>query len=211
MTEADDLWAEGLRTLGRAFDGLRAGRIKLNGEPDYREVADPPGKALIQAYVSELQRQQPFTATHRPVFYAEVPAPPYNGRTSWFIQSLLRQWGDPDWDARESAWEKEHRLMAALQEAHVELVVVADIHHLALPRRVLREKLDSLLYLFQTGIHVPLVIVGEPVGMNRLICSDARFCSRFWTLHLPGEQRPPEDPDALERLYERLGLGTPLE
>jgi hypothetical protein len=208
MTETD-LWIEGRRILGRELAHLRASSRNLNGEPDFRELADPPGKALIQAYLSALHRHQPFTSTHWPVFYAEVPAPPRNERSSWFVKSLLQQWGDPAWDARESAWEKEHRLEAALQEAYVELVIVADIHHLVLPRRVLREGLDWLLYLFQTGIHAPLVIVGEPVKMQQLILSDARFCSRFWPIRLPGEQKLPEDLTARTRLYELLGLGTP--
>jgi hypothetical protein len=210
MTETD-LWTEGLRILGRELAHLRTSSLKLNGEPDFREVADPPGKALIQAYLSALYRQQPFTAEHWPVFYAEVPPPPRNERSSWFVKSLLQQWGDPAWDARESAWEKEHRLMTALQAAHVELVIVADIHHLVLPQRALRERLDWLLYLFQTGIHVPLVIVGEPVNMQKLILSDARFCSRFWPIRLPGEQKLPEDPAAKKHLYELLGLGAPPE
>lgn len=209
MTEADHLWAEGLRILGEKLADLRASSLKLNGEPDFREVADPPGKALIQAYLSALHQRQPFTATHWPVFYSEVPSPPHNERSPWFVKSLLQQWGDPAWDARESAWEKEHRLVVAIQAAHVELVIVADVHHLVLPRRVLRERLDWLLYLFQTGIHVPLVIVGEPVKMQQLILSDARFCSRFWPIRLPGEQKLSEDPVARTRLYERLGLGTP--
>jgi hypothetical protein len=208
MTETD-LWTEGLRILSGEMANLRVRRLKLNGEPDFREVADPPGKALIQAYLSALNRRQPFTPTHWPVFYAEVPPPPRNERSSWFIKSLLQQWGDPAWDARESAWEKEQRLESALQEAHVELVIVADIHHLVLPRRVLRGRLDWLLYLFQTGIHVPLVIVGEPEGMQQLILADARFCSRFWPIRLPGEQKLPEDPAAKKHLYELLGLSTP--
>lgn len=209
MAETDHLWAEGLRILGGELADLRASSLKLNSEPDFREVADPPGKALIQAYLSALHRRQPFTATYWLVFYAEVPPPPRNERSAWFVKSLLQQWGDPAWDAQESAWEKEHRLEATLQEAHVELVIVADIHHLVLPRQVLRERLDWLLSLFQTGIHVPLVIVGEPAHMQQLILSDARFCSRFWPIRLPGEQKLPEDPTTRACLYELLGLGPP--
>jgi hypothetical protein len=181
---------EGLRTISRALDSLRGSPLKGNGEPHFRKIGDPPGKVLIQRY---LHQEAQMTA-HKLIFYAEVPAPgERNERSGWFVRSLLRQWGDPDWDKHESLGEKEARLTYELEEERVELIIVADIHYLVLERRVLTERMDWLLSLFQRGVKVPLVIVGETQKLNQLIASDGRFGWRFLPIHLPGET-PALDP-----------------
>ena len=182
MAETDQ--AEGLRTISRALDSLRGSPLKGNGEPEFRKIGDPPGKALIQHYL----HQESQTTSHRLIFYAEVPAPgERNERSAWFIRSLLQQWGDPDWNKHEPIEAKEARLQAAIEDERIEVVIVADIHHLVLEHQVLTQRMDWLLSLFQRGVQAPLVIVGEPQKLNQLIASDGRFGWRFLPIHLPGE------------------------
>jgi hypothetical protein len=140
------------------------------------------------------------------VFYAEIPVPPRNWRTSWLITSLLDQWGDPAWDSQISSYDKHYRLEGAMRSAHVELIMVADTHRLVLPNdRVLGEQLDWLLSLSQSS-RIPLVIAGEPEKMEQLILTDARFCSRFWPIRLPGMPKKPENPQVRARVRKLLGF-----
>jgi hypothetical protein len=182
MTETDQ--AEGLRAVSRALDSLRGSPLQRNGEPQFRKIGDPPGKTLIGHYLHQESR----TTSRRLIFYAEVPAPgERNERSAWFIRALLEQWGDPDWNKRELMDVKEARLTYDLEEERVELIIVADIHHLVLEHRILIQRMDWLLSLFQRGVKAPLVIVGETQKLNQLIASDGRFGWRFLPIHLPGE------------------------
>lgn len=213
--QADPI-AQRLKALTHELDELRSSSRKPNGEPEFRALADVPArpvKPLIHTYLRSLPGQQALFPATRPVFYAEVPFPPANRRTSWLVTSLLDQWGDPEWDKRESSYDKQYRLESALQAAQVELLIMADVHHLRLPSgRLLGERLDWLLSLSQSVIKIPLVIVGEPTVMEQLILTDGRFCSRFWPIRLPGDPKPKEDPLASERLRTLLGLpSTPDE
>src|SRR5712692_7201745 len=100
MTEAD-LTTQRLKVLTRELNELRSSSLNLNGEPDYRALTDTPGlpvKPLIHAYLQSLPGKPALIPETRPVFYAEVPVPPRNWRTSWLVTSLLDQWGDPEWD-----------------------------------------------------------------------------------------------------------------
>ncbi len=207
MTEEADWTKRRQKALTQELDLLRSSTLNLNGEPEFRALADDPAlptKPLLHAYLAELACKALRT---RPVFYAEVPCPPPNWRTSWFVKSLLLQWGDPAWDARESSYEKQDRLGDAMHAARVELMIVADLHHLKLSNgRLLGERLDWLLSLFQSAVKIPLVIVGEPTIMEQLILTDGRFCTRFWPLRLPGDPEPKKDPEAERRLRALLGI-----
>ncbi len=116
MTEVTDLTTQRLKALTRELDELRRSTKKLNGEPEFRELADAealPTKPLIQACLQTL----PAMPT-RPVFYAEAPLPPHNWHTPWFVTALLRQWGDPAWNRRISFYEKQCQLKGAMQATH---------------------------------------------------------------------------------------------
>ena len=215
MTEAADWTERRQRALTHELDLLRSSSLHLNGEPEFRALADAPAlpsKPLIHAYLTELAHRTPLIPQTRPVFYAEVPCPSPNWRSAFLIQSLSQQWGDPAWDRRESSYEKQYRLEDAMRSARVELMIVADIHHLRLPNgRLLGERLDWLLSLFQSAVKIPLVIVGEPTIMEQLILTDGRFCTRFWPIHLPGDPEPKKDPEAEKRLRSLLGISDDPE
>ena len=66
--------AEESHTISRALDSLRGSPLKGNGEPQFRKIGDPPGKAPIQRY---LHQKSQMTA-RKLIFYAEVPAPGVN-------------------------------------------------------------------------------------------------------------------------------------
>jgi Bacterial TniB protein len=198
-----------LAALTKELDELRK-RPQRNavGEPEFRWLADPPALPVVQAYVQQQKPMDGPRSPARPVFCAAVPQPPSNYRSAWLLKSLLQQWGDPAWDKREPELEKMNRLEHALRAASVELAILTDIHYLVLPNgRPLTDMFDFLVSFFQSCMKtVPLVIVGDRVKTDRLICSNSRFIGRFWRIRLPGEPEEPEDPEAEARLRSLLGL-----
>jgi hypothetical protein len=187
---------------------LRPQRGGVN-EPEFRELVDPPGKTLVQAYLQQLSPSEGTgQGTSKPVFYAEIPTPPENWQSAWLIKALLKQWGDPTWDKRESTHDKTYRLEHGLLEQRVELAILADIHHLALPGgRSLIDLFEGITSFFQSRTRIiPLVIIGEREGMNRLVLANSRLSSRYWRIRLPSEPEEPEDPAAEAELRRLLGL-----
>ena len=208
MAEEADLVQDQLRKLTRVLDGLRASSWRTYGEPEFRWMADPPAKLLIHTYLEHLYDPELFSQRTKPVFYAEVPAPPLYGRPAtlfWLLKALLFAASDPAWDQRESFVDKQYRLEDAIRAKHVELIIVADIGHLVLPTgQVLADHMEWLLSLFQSEVRVPLVIVGDPMKVDRLLCSNERYITRFWRIGLPGE--PELDLEVVRRLKVQLGF-----
>jgi hypothetical protein len=192
----DPHWEELLACVSDQLDHIRSASLQRKGEPHSRSLADPPGKALTQAYLSVNERRAIGTAK-RPVFYAEVPPPPKNWRTNWLLKSLLAQWGDPDWHKRTSGYNQQLRLENAWLLARVELLIIADVHHLVLPNgKVLATELDVLLDLSTNRVKIPMVLVGEPTRMQQLLWADDRFGLRFPRILFLDEMRLPHMPNS---------------
>ncbi len=151
-----------------AVNRLRTSTLQRNGEPHFYARADPPSKALLRAYL-----QNPTISDG--VLSVEVPSTEQRPRgKAWLLKVLLQAGGDPDWDKQEASYTKESRLKEHLKR-ETELVIVADIHHLANAS----QHFDILLSVFQTGRMMPLLIVGEPTQMRQLLAADERFTWRF--------------------------------
>lgn len=147
-----------------AVNQLRTSTLQLNGEPHFYARADPPGKALVLAYLQN-------HTTSDGVLSVEIPSPEQRpSGKAW----LLKVGGDPDWDKQEASYTKESRLKEHLTRK-TELVIVADIHHLANAS----QHFDILLSVFQTGRMMPLLIVGERTQLRQLLTSNERFTRRF--------------------------------
>ena len=205
-----DLSQADFLALVRELDELRL-RPQRGGvnEPEFRELVDPPGKPLVQAYLQQLSPSEvKGQGMTKPVFYAEIPTPPENWQSAWLVKALLQQWGDPTWDKREPTHDKTYRLERGLLDQRVELAILADIHHLALPGgRPLLDLFEGITSFFQSRTRIiPLVIVGEREGMNRLVLANSRLSSRYWRIRLPSEPEEPEDPAAEAELRRLLGL-----
>ncbi|BCL84665.1 hypothetical protein ccbrp13_71300 [Ktedonobacteria bacterium brp13] len=154
-----------------AVHHLRTSPRDPNGEPQFRSLADPPGKSLVQAY---LQHETDSKA----VLYVEVPSTEQRpSGKAWLLKVLLRATDDPEWNKQEASYTKEIRLKDRLKR-ETELVIVADIHHLAQEP----QHFDLLLSVFQTDTMMPLLIVGEPTQMRQLLMANARFTWRFQSL-----------------------------
>lgn len=197
-------------TLVRELDELRR-HPQWGGvdEPEFRELVDPPGKKLVHAYLQHhLSQGDKTQEPTKPIFYAEIPTPPENWQTAWLIKAFLKQWGDPTWDKREPTRDKERRLEHLLLTKQVDLAILTDIHRLILADdRLLVDLFDWITSFFQSSTRViPLVIVGEREGMNRLICANSRFIGRYCRIRLPSEPKEPEDPEAESELRSMLGL-----
>lgn len=149
-----------------ALQHLQTSASDPNGEPQFRSLNDPPGRSLLDAFL------KPLTPTGRDaIFLAQVP--PHESRShgqAWLLKALLRQWGDPDWDKREAAYTKEHRLKGHLKRK-TDLVVLVDIHLLA----EIPPQFELLLSIFQTGKMMPLLIIGEPTRTRQLLTTNKRF------------------------------------
>ncbi|GHO68321.1 hypothetical protein KSC_072130 [Ktedonobacter sp. SOSP1-52] len=65
--------------------------------------------------------------------------------------------------------------MKRLLKRQIELVVIADIHHLANSG----EQFELLVSIFQTGSMMPLLIIGEPSQMRHVLAQNERFLWRF--------------------------------
>jgi hypothetical protein len=166
----DTVDADQLNRFSQALNQLRTSTPDLNGEPQLRSLADPTGSAFLHEYLERLPPNE-----RSAVFSAEVPSSDQRpGGEVWLLKALLKQWGDADWDKREPNYKKEQSLKQLLK-LKTELVVVADIH-LLLPTP---RQFDDLLSTFQTGNMMPLLIMGEPTQMQRLLASNERFTWRF--------------------------------
>jgi hypothetical protein len=80
--------------------------------------------------------------------------------------------GDPDWDKKEAYYTKEIRLMERLKRG-AELVIVADIHHLANAS----QQFNILLSVFQTDRMMPLLMKTIAEQSSRLMILGCSGCN----------------------------------
>jgi AAA domain len=141
-------------------------------EPAYRYLGDPPGRAVTQAYLQERQPPEPKSQA-LPVFYVELP--PLVQERSPLVEVLSKALDLPmngKWQDRLLA---EERLAEQLRARQVELVIIADAHHL-IGRPLAVEWLVS--FFKQHLNHVPLLLVGESKLMDDLLLWSA-WCIVF--------------------------------
>jgi hypothetical protein len=181
-----------------------------SSEPAYRWLADPPGKSVMQQYLQEHPRRETDYEPVLPIFYAELPPTP-SGRVPPNLTSfLLAQLGDVAAAKWKDALDKTYRLADLIHTYQVELVVLAEFHHLCTPTgRFLTDQLEWLVSFFRVHLKIPLLAIGEEKTINSLILeSSSGVMRRFHRIRLPGEPPEPEDPVAWAELRKRLGLDT---
>jgi hypothetical protein len=91
MREMNSADPNQLNRFSHALNTLRTSMRDLNGEPQFRHLADPPGKALFQAFRENLAPSE-----RRAVFSVEVPATEQRPRgETWLLKVLLQAWVTP--------------------------------------------------------------------------------------------------------------------
>ena len=179
---------EELATL-RALQGMQ--------EPEFRWLADPPGKSVVQAYAQENLPQGTGPDRIIPVFYAEIPQPPARRKPYDLAKTLLSQFGDPDAFKREEGLKKVYRLEYLLKSSQIRFAILADFHNLIV------EEVEWLVSIFKSQIKtVPLIAVGELTAME-----SGSLARRFHRLRLPGEPQE-EDPQRRAKFRRMLGRDT---
>ncbi len=171
-------------------------------EPAYRYLGDPPGKAVIEAYLQE-QRSTESKGQAHPIFSVELP--PLVQERSPLVEVLSKALDLPmsgKWQDRLLA---EERLAEQLRARQVELVIIADAHHL-IGRPLAREWLIS--FFRQHLNHVPLLLVGESKLMDDLLLwkASAGVVRRFRRIRLPGEPERQENAESRAHLHRLLGI-----
>jgi len=175
--------------------------IQGTQEPEFRWLADPPGKSVAQAYAEENPPQGTGRDRIVPVFYAEIPRPPAKRKSYDLVKSLLSQFGDPDALKREEGLKKVYRLEHLLKSSQVQVALLADFHYLIV------DEVEWLVSIFKSQIKtVPLIAVGEPTAMESLTRANGSLARRFHRLRLPGEPPEEENPQARAALRRMLGL-----
>ena len=189
--------------LAKAISGGPAGH-----EPAYRYLGDPPGKSVIQAYLHQQQPAEPTEDQAFPVFYVEVP-PLFPNRPP-LIEVLSRGLRLPMGGKWKDQFLAEERFAEQLRARQVELVVLADAHHLtARPHAV-----EWLVSYFRNYLnHVPLVMVGESEQMDTLLLwkATAWVVRRFHRIRLPGEPEEREHAETRADLRRMLGIKDDVE
>ena len=189
--------------MAKAISGCPAGQ-----EPAYRYLGDPPGKSVIQAYLQQQQTAKLTEDQTLPVFYVEIPPlfpqrPPLVGVLSRGLSLPMRgKWKD--------RYLSEERLAEQLRARQVELVVLADAHHLTgRPHTV--EWLVS--YFRQYLNHAPLVLVGEGEQIDDLLLwkATAWMVRRFHRIRLPGEPEERGNAETRADLHRMLGMKDDAE
>lgn len=172
-------------------------------EPEFRWVADPPGKPVAQAYAHENLPQGTGQNRVVPVFYAEIAQPSAKRKPYALVKSLLEQFGDPDAFKREEGLNKVYRLEYLLKSSQVRFAIMTDCHNLV------ADEVEWLVSIFKSQIKtVPLIAIGEATAMERLTRGNASLARRFYRLRLPGEPPEKEDPQLEAKLRRMLGLDT---
>ncbi len=181
-----------------------------SSEPAYRWLADPPGKSVMQQYLQEHPRRETDHELILPVFYAELPPAPIGRGKPNLTSFLLAQLGDTDAAKWRDALDRTYRLAELIHIYQVELVVLAEFHHLCTPTgRFLTDQLEWLVSFFRVHLKIPLLAIGEEKAVNNLIlASSSGVMRRFHRIRLPGEPPEPDDPVARAELRKRLGLDT---
>lgn len=189
-------FVEALALAQSISHGNRAGQ-----EPAYRYLTDPPGKSVIQAYLQQRSTELPVQSDTCPVLYVELP--PLPPKRLPLVEVLSRTLDLPMAGKWKDRFLAEERLAAQLRARQVELVILADAHHL-INRPFGVEWLVS--FFRQHLSDVPLVLVGEREQMDNLLLWKATaWVVRRWSrIQLPGEpEERVERNAALRRLFER--------
>ena len=189
--------------MAKAISGGPAGQ-----EPAYRYLGDPPGKSVIQTYLQHLYRTSPTEDQALPVFYIELPPlfpqhPPLVEVLSHGLSLPMRgKWKD--------RYLAEERLAEQLHARHVELVVLADAHHLTgRPHAV-----EWLVSYFRHYLNdAPLVLVGDGEQMDDLLLwkATAWVVRRFHRIRLPGEPEERKNAETRADLYRMLNMQDDAE
>lgn len=179
-----------------------------SSEPAYRWIADPPGKAVMQQYLQLHPHRETDHEPVLPIFYAELPPAPSGRGKPNLTSFLLAQLGDVAAAKWKDALDRTYRLADLIHTYQVELVVLAEFHHLCTPTgRFLTDQLEWLVSFFRVHLKIPLLAIGEEKIINSLIlASSSGVIRRFHRMRLPGEPSEPEDADAWAQLQKRLGL-----
>src|SRR5713226_4083981 len=183
--------------MAKAISGGPAGH-----EPAYRYLGDSPGKSVIEAYLQQQQRTSPTEDQRLPVFYVELP--PLFSDGPPLVEVLSHGLSLPMRGKWEDQFLAEERLAEQLLARQVELVVLADAHHLSSrPHSV-----EWLVSYFRRYLnHAPLVLIGEGEQMDTLLLwkATAWVVRRFHRIRLPGE------PEAREHTETRADLHRILD
>lgn len=189
--------------IAKAISGGPAGQ-----EPAYRYLGDPPGKSVIQAYLHQQQPTELAEDQALPVFYVELP-PLFPDRPP-LIEVLSRGLRLPMRGKWKDRYLSEERVAEQLRARQVELVVLADAHHLSSrPHAV-----EWLVSYFRHYLnHVPLVLVGESERMDTLLLwkATAWVVRRFHRIRLPGEPEEREHAETGADLHRMLGMKDDVE
>ncbi len=190
MTESLDqaqmaAFAEAVALAQSISHGNRAGQ-----EPAYRYLADPPGKSIIQAYLQQRSSELPGQGDTGPILYVELP--PLSPKGPPLVEVLSRALDLPMRGKWQDRFLAEGRLAEQLRARQVELVILADAHHL-INRRFGVEWLVSFFRQYLSD--VPVVLVGESEQMDNLLLWKATaWVVRRWSrIQLPGEEEAPEE------------------
>ena len=195
-------------TLGELLAAFKKELAMLLGiqgteEPEFRWLADPPGKSVVQAYAQENPPQGTGRDRIVPVFYAAIPRRPEKSKPYDLVKTLLSQFDDLDALKREEGLKKVFRLEHLLKSSQVRFALLADFDNLIV------DEVEWLVSIFKSQIKtVPLIAVGEPTAMERLTHANGSLARRFHRLRLPGEPQEEENPQARVELRRMLGLDT---
>lgn len=176
-----------LAYLTEALDRIR--QEKTWGDDPLRVyVSGPRVEDLLKEYLRQNPRDESGETTRIPVFFVELPPPPERRSANFLPSALLEQLGDPAARIREPADHKTYRLVRFIRACQVELIILAQFHHLlsAKRRQPLTSEFNWILELIMHQVkEVPVVVSGDQALTEHLPGSSFWLARRFFSISVP--------------------------